>query len=85
MPKKKSIDNWIEERNKIQLNAESVSDEFAKQIWISLGVANRHIARVLNGDLDLVPAVEQEIEACFKRVKFLVDKRLEQLGGSRVS
>jgi hypothetical protein len=48
-----SIDDLIEERNKLHLEAEAVSEQCAQRRWIELGVANRHIARVLEGHLQL--------------------------------
>lgn len=63
-----TIDDYIERRNAIQLQAENKDEDTAKRCRIELGVANRHIARVLEGTLSLT-AVESEIEATFRRVK----------------
>lgn len=69
-----TIDDYIERRNAIQLCAENRSKEEADRIWVELGVANRHIQRVLDGVLKL-SMVEGEIEKCLTRVE-----RLEQHG-----
>ncbi|MDE1871811.1 MAG: hypothetical protein KGI06_06255 [Candidatus Micrarchaeota archaeon] len=63
-----TIDDYIERRNAIQLRAENRSKEAADRTWIELGVANRHIQRVLDGVLKL-PMVEVEIEKCLTRVE----------------
>lgn len=52
----------IERRNAIQI-ASGDSD----RCWQMLGVANRHILRVIDGEFTLVPGVVREIEACFER------------------
>jgi hypothetical protein len=66
-----TIDDYIEQRNAIQFKAEAISEEIAAKCWIELGVANRHIERVLNGLLSL-PIVEQEIIRCLQRVDGLI-------------
>lgn len=63
-----TIDNYIEQRNKIQLRAEAISKEVADKCWVELGVANRHIRRVLNGEVELA-IVADEIEHCLRRVQ----------------
>ena len=75
-----TIDDYIEQRNELYLKAESVDSAtgtpFGKKgpladlIWTELGVANRHIERVLNGKIKL-KFVEKEIDACLKRVSGL--------------
>lgn len=67
-----AIDGYIERRNAIQLRAENRSKEEADKTWAELGVANRHITRVIEGILPL-PLAESEIENCLTRVE-----RLEQ-------
>lgn len=62
-----TIDEYIERRNALQLRAENVDKETADRCWIELGVANRHIQRVLDGILTL-NFVEDEIERCLQRV-----------------
>ena len=62
-----NIDDYIKRRNDLQLKAEDVSEEAAQRCWTELGVANRHIERVLNGTLPL-HVVESEIERCLQRV-----------------
>jgi hypothetical protein len=61
-----TIDDYIAERNKILLSMEDTPD--ADRCWVELGVANRHIGRVLDGTLRL-EAVEAEINQCFRRVR----------------
>jgi len=62
-----TIDDYIEQRNAIQFKAELISEEAAAARWIELGVANRHIERVLAGEMQLTPAVEYEIADCLRR------------------
>lgn len=62
-----TIDDYIEQRNEIQLKAEALGKETADKCWAELGVANRHIERVLNGELRLA-VVESEIQQCFRRI-----------------
>jgi len=63
-----TIEDYIAERNKLYLQAESRGPEVADQCWSELGVANRHISRVLDGTLTLI-FVECEIERCLRRVR----------------
>ncbi len=63
-----TIDDYIEQRNHIQLIAEDQSEEIARKCWAELGVANRHIARVLDEQLPL-GIVENEIVQCLQRVR----------------
>lgn len=67
-----TIDDYIERRNAIQLRAENRSKEAADRTWVELGVANRHITRVIEGIFPL-RLVEDEIEKCLTRVE-----RMEQ-------
>ena len=69
----KTIDDYIEERNAIQLKAEPLGDKEANKCWAELGVANRHITRVLDGMFELGD-VEKEIEACFHRVRKMYER-----------
>jgi hypothetical protein len=62
-----TIDDYIARRNQIQLKAEAIDKETADRCWAELGVANRHIQRVLGGQLPL-RIVSDEIEKCFRRV-----------------
>lgn len=69
------IDDLIDLRNEIQLHAENISPTVADQCWQVLGIANRHIMRVLEGTFPLSPAVEQEILQCLDRGRaYLKDK-----------
>jgi hypothetical protein len=61
----RSIDDYIKQRNEIQLAAEEKGN--GDSCWIRLGPANRHIERVLAGSA-LTPAVEREIQNCFDRL-----------------
>jgi hypothetical protein len=74
-----TIDDYIDRRNEIQLHFEPgnpgnphegrlPAEKFANEVFAELGVANRHIARVLDGVLPL-SAVAREIEQCFERVE----------------
>ena len=62
-----TIDDYIVERNRIQLAAEN--QEKGAECWTKLGVANRHIDRVLTGQLELTPAVEDEIIRCLNEAQ----------------
>lgn len=62
-----TIDDYIERRNKIILSADAISKDFADRIWVELGVANRHIQRVISGAC-LLHFVENEIKECLVRV-----------------
>jgi hypothetical protein len=63
------VDELIERRNAIQLKAELFGDTYANECWSRLGVANRHIQRICQGELTLVPGVRKEIEDCLERVQ----------------
>lgn len=74
-----TIDDYIAQRNEIQLSAEPGNEwnkianryeawEFASRAWGELGVANRHIERVLDGTLRLNQC-EKEIVQCLERVR----------------
>lgn len=64
-----TLDDLIEERNEIQFLSEGHSEDEAIECWTRLGVANRHIERVVTGVLPLTPAIELEIAECFQRVR----------------
>ena len=64
----KTIDDYIEERNELQLKAEGINKTIADNCWAELGVANRHIARVLSGEFRL-EVVENEIIKCLSRTR----------------
>ncbi len=64
-----TIDDYIDQRNKIQLAAEALGDETGRKMWIRLGAANRIIKAVLDNNLTLVPGVVAEIENCLRRAK----------------
>jgi hypothetical protein len=66
-----TIDDYIEQRNALYLKAENISKEAADTVWAELGVANRHIDRVLRGKLFTLPQVEKEIQDCLQRVRDL--------------
>lgn len=59
-----NIDDYIAQRNAIQI-ASGDTDE----CWASLGVANRHITRVIDGTMPLTPGLELEIQQCLERVR----------------
>lgn len=65
-----TIDDYISERNKVYLRVQAAGKEAADRCWTELGVANRHIERVLTGALHL-RVVEREIAACLRRVEKL--------------
>lgn len=65
----KTIDDYIEQRNAIQLRAEALGEERARSTWLKLGVANRHISRIVSGQLILSPQVEWEIQKCLERAE----------------
>ena len=48
-----TIDDYIERRNEIYLAAEAEGEAEGDRAWAELGVANRHIDRVLGGVLPL--------------------------------
>jgi hypothetical protein len=62
-----TLDDYIAERNRIQLEAEAIGEEAGIERWVRLGVANRHIQRIIYGKLSLTPAVEEEIVECLRR------------------
>lgn len=62
------IEEYIEQRNEIQFQAEALGKELADKCWIELGVANRHIERVVSGIFPL-QLVENEIVSCLQRVR----------------
>jgi hypothetical protein len=67
-----TIDDYIQQRNGIQLKAEAQGEEIAKNCWTELGAANRHIEHVITGKLKLSD-VEHEIIACLRRVEGWLD------------
>lgn len=69
-----TIEDYAEERNIIFFTAQSLGKEFEDRIWTELGVANRHINRVVNGVISL-QFVEREIEKCLQRTKNIVDEK----------
>lgn len=62
-----TIQRLIDKRNFIQQLAGHRGKETADRVWTELGVANRHITRVVEGEMRLTPAIENEIEQCIKR------------------
>jgi hypothetical protein len=66
MKEPKTIDYWVGARNEVQFTAEPMGNLIADECWVRLGVANRHINRVINGALPLTPGLESEIETCVK-------------------
>lgn len=60
------FDRIVERRNAIQLEAEDAG--CGTDMWLRLGIANRHIKRVVEGKLKLHHVVS-EIEACFRRAQ----------------
>jgi len=67
MTEAKTIDSWIMLRNEVQFEAENMGEAVADECWRGLGVANRHIIRVVDGLLPLTPVLEREIEDCLER------------------
>ena len=59
-----TIDDFIEERNNIVFDAEGCG--VGAECWIRLGVANRHIGRVLDGVFQLTPGIEKEMQRCMQ-------------------
>lgn len=51
-----------------------MGQSIAARCWIELGVANRHIARVVDGEFHLA-VVELEIQQCLRRVKQELETR----------
>jgi hypothetical protein len=66
----KTIDDYCDERRDVLL-ACGDTDE----CWNMLGIANRHIDRVIEGKFVLTPGICDEIEACFDRTLRAHDKR----------
>jgi hypothetical protein len=64
-----TIDELIDRRNECQLKAEAISEQAGADRWTALGLANRHIARVLENELPLTPGLENEILKCIDRVE----------------
>jgi len=71
-----TIDDYVEARNNIQIQAENVNIAVANECWLRLGLANRHIHRVIYGELPLVPGVEDEIKRCLVETSMWLDKQL---------
>jgi hypothetical protein len=67
-----TIEDYIEKRNEIVFSAESVNKELADVVWTELGVANRHIERVIDGVYPL-QFVEKEIDTCLFRMKSYIE------------
>jgi len=63
-----TIEDYIDQRNDIQIRAEDLGSELATSCWTELGVANRHIQRVVAGTFPL-QFVENEIVRCLERVR----------------
>jgi hypothetical protein len=57
-----TIDDLIQKRKQVQLVGEDISEEVAQTCWRRLGVVNRHIERLVSGEMILVSAIEEEIE-----------------------
>jgi hypothetical protein len=72
-PLERDLDYYIAERNKIQLDAEKKTPNIANMCWIKLGVANRHIERLIAG-LTLTPAIGDEIAGCLERTREWLEK-----------
>lgn len=68
----RGIDEVVNARNEIQFRAEDISEEVAKHCWSELGVANRHIERLISGELKFSPAVAAEIQKSFERANEVV-------------
>ena len=64
-----TIDDYIDQRNAIQLKAEAKGEDAGRVCWIKLGVANRLIEAVLNKQSRLVPGIEHEIANCLRRAQ----------------
>lgn len=54
------IDFMVHLRNEVQLRAENISIEVAEECWKYLGVCNRHIGRLIRGELQLSDGVARE-------------------------
>lgn len=61
------IDEFINRRNQIQFRAEDLGK--GDECWQMLGIANRHIDRLLDAELPLTQAVQSEIENCLNRAE----------------
>jgi hypothetical protein len=57
------IDRLIVCRNEIQLFAESI--DCGDECWVRLGVANRHLGRLVSGTMELSRGVEEDVSRCF--------------------
>ena len=75
------IDRYIQRRNDIQLMAETEGDGLARECWTRLGVANRHIRRVLAGVLPLTPGLVYEIDSCLQETAQWLTAALEPQRG----
>lgn len=63
-----TVDDYIEWRNSLYLQAEGRGVDIGWRCWTELGVANRHITRILDNVLQL-RMVEDEIVRCLERVQ----------------
>ena len=59
-----TLDELILMRNAAQCDAEDCG--LGDDMWTRLGVANRHLSRLVCGELTLTPAVEGEIVQCIR-------------------
>jgi hypothetical protein len=57
------IDRLIACRNEIQLLAESI--DCGDECWVRLGIANRHLERLVSGTMELSRGVEDDVSRCF--------------------
>ena len=68
-----TLDKIYEKRRDLQIKAEALGK--GDECWQRLGVAHRHLERIENGELHMVPGVEHEIEKCLDDVtKWLNEK-----------
>lgn len=62
-----TLDDYVQQRNEILTAAENAGT--GNDMWIRLGVANRHIYRVVHGILPWNIRVEREIAECLERCR----------------
>jgi len=67
MNAEEEIDLLISRRNDLQFQAENINEVTAEKCWTLLGVANRHIERLVGKTLPFSNSIKFEVEKCFER------------------
>lgn len=71
-----TIEQWIERRNALQIRAEGRGSTMAETCWARLGILNRHITRVVSGQMALTEGLEREMAMCLDDAEKWLNTRL---------